>query len=346
MVVATSDAEPSKELSPPSGFPVTTPRFEQLYAIFGFWLLTGAYYDAWTHTYTPELESFFTPAHGLLYAGGLSLVALIVYTAVKNMAIGFPLKRALPLGYFTGLIGAGAFVLAGIGDMVWHILFGIENDLEAAFSATHLLLVVAFFLLVGSPLFSLMARGNAAPSIRKDWPAMFGFMLVLSALTVITQWSHPIVNLQATYVTEGNVDIGHSLGILGIILQTVFILALMLPIAYHRVLPAGSFTFALTLNATYLAFMSYAFVLIIPYVITGIFADFYYARHDFRTQDGPFRIFAGAITIILYSLYFLILAVFMELAWNAHIVSGGIFFPTIVALLLSYTVKKPEFSDD
>lgn len=45
----------------------------------------------------------------------------------------------------------GLFFLSGVGDQIWHAVFGIERDLEAFLSPSHLLLVVGMALLVSAP---------------------------------------------------------------------------------------------------------------------------------------------------------------------------------------------------
>ena len=41
------------------------------------WVTAGLVVDAWSHTYLPQLESFFTPWHALLYSGFLAMAAWI-----------------------------------------------------------------------------------------------------------------------------------------------------------------------------------------------------------------------------------------------------------------------------
>ena len=45
-----------------------------------------------------------------------------------------------PAGYGLGMVGVVGFAAGGGGDMVWHMIFGVEVDLEALLSPSHLLL--------------------------------------------------------------------------------------------------------------------------------------------------------------------------------------------------------------
>jgi hypothetical protein len=60
-----------------------------------------------------------------------------------------------------GGIAAVLFLVAGVGDMIWHTVFGIETGLDAALSPTHLLLVASGTLLLTSPLRSWWASQRA-----------------------------------------------------------------------------------------------------------------------------------------------------------------------------------------
>lgn len=90
------------------------------------WFPFGAYLDAWAHTHVPELETFFTPWHAVLYSGFLAAAALTVATAFRNHARGDPWTRVLPAGYDPSLLGVLIFAAGGVGDMLWHLLFGVE----------------------------------------------------------------------------------------------------------------------------------------------------------------------------------------------------------------------------
>jgi len=57
--------------------------------------------------------------------------------AALHHARGAPWGRALPPGYGLSLAGAGVFAASGVGDLLWHLLFGIEARMEALLSPTH-----------------------------------------------------------------------------------------------------------------------------------------------------------------------------------------------------------------
>ena len=66
-----------------SPVPITEPKYRNLMIFAMLWMFIGAWVDASAHRYViGELESFFTPWHGILYSGFGFVVLSAVY--VKN----------------------------------------------------------------------------------------------------------------------------------------------------------------------------------------------------------------------------------------------------------------------
>ena len=57
--------------------PVSTPRRDLAVALATLWLTAGLYLDGWAHSHVPELETFFTPWHGVLYSGYAALAVAV-----------------------------------------------------------------------------------------------------------------------------------------------------------------------------------------------------------------------------------------------------------------------------
>ena len=101
--------------------------------------VSGLYLDGWAHI--RELpETFFTPWHAVIYVSFFALAGVLGQTAWRGRRSGAPWRLALPMGYGLAGIGAAVFLAAGLADLVWHEVFGIEADLEALYSPPHLLL--------------------------------------------------------------------------------------------------------------------------------------------------------------------------------------------------------------
>lgn len=116
-------------------------------------LVVGGITDGWAHSNLPStLETFFTPWHGLIYAGFAGLAAWTLWLAYRVRADAPRWWRdGWPAGYRAGALGVLVFGAGGLGDMIWHETIGIEVGLNAQFSPSHLLLVIGAILLAGSP---------------------------------------------------------------------------------------------------------------------------------------------------------------------------------------------------
>jgi hypothetical protein len=145
----------------PTGYH-TTPRDDLITAICGMLLVAGVAVDAWAHTNILEtIESFFTPWHAMLYGGFATIAAWTYWLAFRERA-RYPTwwRNGWPAGYLVGGIGVALFLLAGLMDMVWHTVFGIEVSLEATYSPSHLLIALSGVLLLTSPLRSWWASDS------------------------------------------------------------------------------------------------------------------------------------------------------------------------------------------
>ncbi len=102
------------------------------------WLLGGLFLDGYAHVYVidTETEDFFTPWHGVIYAGLAALGAWIAWVGHRRRRPG-PLLDWFPPSYRLALVGLGMFALGGMGDGVWHTIYGVEIGVDALLSPTH-----------------------------------------------------------------------------------------------------------------------------------------------------------------------------------------------------------------
>ena len=140
-------------------------RVDAVTMLLGTWLLVGLVVDGWAHNNLQALESFFTPWHALFYSGFVATAARARQPERSGLA-------AFPAGYGLAVVGVVIFAVGGAGDMTWHTIFGIEQDVEALFSPTHLLLFAGMALILSTPLraaWSDLAE-PAAPGYRRFLP--------------------------------------------------------------------------------------------------------------------------------------------------------------------------------
>lgn len=174
--------------------PTASERFDRTMVLLCGWLILGLYIDGWAHRHYP-IETFFTPWHALLYSALLAVASLALVTLYRNRSQGYPWRSTMPVGYGLSLVGLLIFVVGGVGDLLWHELFGFEHDLEALLSPSHLVLALSGALMVAGPFRSAWHRLDVQshPSLGTQWPMLVSMTLLLSLFTFFTQFAHPLV---------------------------------------------------------------------------------------------------------------------------------------------------------
>jgi hypothetical protein len=357
---------PSGTTRPPVGRSVS---FDWVMVVLGGWLLGGLYVDGWAHNHlSTTLESFLTPWHGAFYSGFVAVASLTAGALLSNHARGAPWGRALPPGYGLSLVGAGIFAASGVGDLLWHLLFGIEARMEALLSPTHVGLTLGVGLLVSGPWRAAWLRADGAqpPTWTTRGPMVISLAFLLSVCTFWTMFAHP---LSRPWAAAGNrptapvwplvapnpnlltqdggvfsLDIAQMLGMDDILLQTALLIGLLVLTVrrWEWRLPHGSLTVIFTLNAGLMGLMRDQPGLVPVAVIAGLAADGLLQQlKPSVSRIRALRLFAAGVPLIWYSGYFLALHLTDGIWWPVHVWAGAIALAGLVGWLLSYLVVPP-----
>lgn len=189
--VIRQEAAPPLERRQPAG----SQKFDRTAIALCSWLMIGLYTDGWAHNHVPELETFFTPWHAVLYSGLLAVASFLIVNLIKNRLKGYSWQWALPAGYGLSILGVLIFTIGGICDFIWHSIFGIEVGVEALLSPPHLGLALGGALMVTGPLRSAwqQTKGKTASGLVAQFPMLLSLTFLLSLLTFFTQFAHPLV---------------------------------------------------------------------------------------------------------------------------------------------------------
>src|SRR4029450_9230829 len=149
-------------------------RGDVLAVLRGTWVLVGLVVDGWAHNNLQALETFFTPWHALFYSGFVATAGWVLTTATRARQPERSGLAAFPAGYGLAVVGVVVFAVGGAGDLTWHSVFGIEQDVEALFSPTHLLLFAGMALILSPPLRAAWSdpAGPAAPGYWRVLPVL------------------------------------------------------------------------------------------------------------------------------------------------------------------------------
>ena len=167
-------------------------RFDLLMVFLSFWFLCGLFLDGWAHNHGRVDDSFFTPWHAVFYSGFTIVAIAHLWILYRNVNRGIAFSQALPDGYNLSLLGVAIFALGGLGDMVWHTVFGIEENIEALLSPTHLMLGLGMFLIFSAPLRSFVARATKGGGWLKWLPAILSMSFTISVMTFFLQYLFPL----------------------------------------------------------------------------------------------------------------------------------------------------------
>ena len=149
------------------------------------WLVTGLQLDAFAHSTIPDLETFWTPWHAVLYSGiavcGLTLLWLlrprlpevITYRSIVHQT---PPALRLPV------VGMALLLVGGGIDTLWHNLFGIEDGLEIFLSPSHFLIIIGMVLVACGP--ALMLAASSGRRLPGGDATLLAISALLAALPV------------------------------------------------------------------------------------------------------------------------------------------------------------------
>src|SRR5919201_3885658 len=119
-----------------------------------------------------------------------------------------------------------------IADMTWHLLFGIEANVEALLSPTHLILALGMTLILTGPLRAAWRRADEAVGMwTAQWPMLLSLTFMFSMLTFFTQYAHPFGWTFAANANRSTGDLAfynQALGIMSILVQTAILMGLVL----------------------------------------------------------------------------------------------------------------------
>jgi hypothetical protein len=322
-----------------SGVPLVTDRIvDRVFVVVAGWLMTGVFLDAWAHI-SRLPDSFWTPWHGVLYSGLLACGASLVLARVAERTAGRPILGA---GYDPSLVGLAVAGFGGIADAVWHSLFGVEFDIEAAVSPSHLLVAGGIFLVVTGPARAAWAKRAFG------LPAAISLLYGLSILAVILDYADPFTRVfgaRPGAATHALLQIEQSSALFAFLLYAVLVSGVIqIALARVAVAPAyialvvgGNALVMVLVNSPLLGAHVGAFVGVA--LAGGLLAAVAAAWLDpSPARPAAFRAFAFLVPALLYTAYALTVIIGPGTSWSPTFWSGLIVGGGLAGLLLSTLV--------
>lgn len=322
-------------------------RFDWLMAALSTIFVGGLFLDGWAHNHGKVDQSFFTPWHAFFYGGFMLTGVVLVGTVIVNRWRGYDFYQAIPSGYKTTLTGLLVFGAGGMGDLLWHSIFGIEEDIEALFSPTHLMLGVGLAMVVTGPLRAAWQRRENEMNWRALGPAILSTALFISTLSFFMMFAHPItVVIAGARHRHFYTDAGVMAGMAGLIVMAALLVGPVLLILRRWRLPLGGLTLIWGINTAAMTVLDYEHEYTIGMAAAMIGAAavldlFQWRLAPVTARPDRLRLFAFVSPIALFGAYYATLAATEGLAWSVHLWTGSVFLTGVTGLLLSYLLAPP-----
>lgn len=326
--------------------PHTSVASDWLFVLTGIWFVGGLFVDGYAHNHFDNLETFFTPWHAIFYSGFAAVASLSMWFTVR--------ERAIPVGYELTIAGVVIFAVGGALDMAWHLAFGIEQDIAALLSPTHLILATGVTLIMAGPLRAAYARNDRRSDWRAMLPALLSATFVLSVFTFFVQFFYgtgatndlaKIFHLRGDAADEmRTLGIVHGLGT--VLVRSALVCGMLFFLMRRFRLPAGAITFLFGVNALLMGFMVEGIPIfyVAGALVAGVVADVLYAKLDVANDAPRLRAFAFLVPTILFVAYIVgyrFFPGFTGYAWNVNLLVGAPIYAGVTGLLLSYLAWPP-----
>lgn len=337
-------------------------------AALGAWLIGGLFIDGWAHNHQKP-ETIFTPWHAVLYSGFLASAAFALLLVKRNLR---PTDRpsdgvqatqagwaAVPVGHGLTILGVAIFGVGACSDLAWHSLFGIEVNLAALLSPTHLVMFCGAILVLTGPFRAAWADPSMrAPSLRQFLPALASLTLATALVAFFFQYATPFrrdeygtwVGAFTAFVTRfpGAADnFREHLQIVGlaavVITNVVYIAPILLVLRRWRP-PFGTATILLG-SVTFLVGSIDAFEhpwILAASLIGGMVADVLIAALR-PSAARPWAVHATAVLTAgaLWASFFALYQAVLGVGWEPELWAGSIVVAMISAAGLSVLAFPP-----
>ncbi|MGC4806926.1 hypothetical protein [Micromonospora sp. DT233] len=340
--------------APPSGprVPPASRREDLVTVLLGACLVAGGMSDGWAHnTIADTIEGFFTPWHGLLYAGFAGTLAWTFWLAYRRRGVAPRWWRdGWPAGYRVGAIASLGFLVAGLADMSWHEILGVEVGLDAEFSPSHLLLDVSAVLLLTSPLRSWWASGEGGA---RAATGVASLALGVMAPALLLTYASSFLTLSPTRaVGVPGMQQSAVVGVDAYLISTVVLVAPFL-LVHRRRAVAGTAT-ALVGGVALFDMVMYEFPTPLVWGALGALcaaglADALLLRLDAtRGRDAALRLpVAGALLAgLIVAGHLTGLALGHGLRWSPEVTSGIVVLAALLGALLGALAARPAGAPD
>ncbi len=324
----------------------TTWGEDLIFMLGALWILIGLGLDGWAHANQPELESFFTPWHGVFYSGFIASAAWVAFLIMRRRPHTTSFLEAVPDAYRLSLVGLGIFAVGGVGDGFWHTIFGIETSIDALLSPTHLVMLFAMLLAATAPLRNSWHDPSSSftqTNLKAFLPPLMSVTFVAVAVSFFHWYTNGFDNWWVSIEYLGpDQDYAAARGVLATLTTTVILIGSAMVLLRRWRPPMGSFVLMFGFVGFFMALLD-AFGQawqIMPAVVGGLVMDLAVARSATPTRGA--RVGAVLSPLFMWSVATIAFHIAWGVGWTPELWVGQIVMASLAGLGLSLIAFPPE----
>lgn len=333
--------------------PVFAKRVDDAVAgLCGVWMVVGLFLDGWAHR-NQKPETFFSPWHGVLYSGFAVSAVWLLRVVRSHQHPGTALIQAIPVGYGLRIVGVAVFGIGAIGDLIWHEIFGIEVNIEALLSPTHLVLLTGGLLMASGPIASTLRRESE--NQRAAWSSTGAIIasvaFILSVLQFFLMYVSPYDYGKYDYDYLIGRDqsrwLGNQLlvdGIASVLLFSILVAVAMNFLIRHVRIPKGAFAVIILIPAvlqTILTNFDTASRLLGPVAAAALAELTWPWLRKSLSNVGLVAGWISGLTLVTNFGVLLGVAIDQRITWAVHLWTGLPFLAALLVGVLSVVVQLP-----
>ncbi len=257
----------------------------------------------------------------------------------RHQRPGLSVRRTLPIGYGFRSVGVGVFGVGAILDLVWHEAFGVEANIEALLSPTHLVLLSGGLLMAVGPIVSTLAREGRQQ--KPTWASTGPIVGTVAFVTALLQFFFMYLSPYDLGVYEQfDGDVVRGIG--AIVVFTMITTVALLFVIRRIVVPHGAFVallFVPALAQTVLASFETAPRLIGP-AAAALLAELTggrISRSSVAVRRYAIPAWVAMLTLVTWFGLFLGVELSNTMSWSVHLWTGA---PVLAALLAGLTAAS------
>ncbi len=312
-------------------------QFHRIYLLLLFATVTGAVLDGHDHA-IGGLSGIVTVGHVTAY-GAIGLIT-VSFAALIGIRVrrGQGVWESIPEGYHITVLAIPLFFLGGAADMVWHMVFGIEQGAIEVMSPTHLAILTFGIGVATGPLRRAWYRG-----VDDSWRSQFGMLSTAAFLYWILSYMvillHPYLRayLASWEPASSMFAVAQPLGVAGLVVITMLTVAFMLRLTMRFDPVPGGLCYVFCRGLLGMIAVSEDIHFVPAALLTGLAIDVLY--HTLRPGiDRPlrFRLFAFLVPLAYTIPYFVTIVLTGSIVGSVHTWSGSIILSGLGGLAVTY----------